>query len=224
MTAASAIDTSSSQVAGNVDPEAMKTLPHNGRNWLELATLVPGIRVNAVTNFTPLGTTVSGKFQLQLDGQQVTQNTADPKYGQPQFSRDTIGQFQIITNRFDATSGRSSQIFVVAQSKNGTDQLHGSAFGYFRDASLNAADPVAHTVLPFQDQQFGASLGGPLQKGKMWYFGSYEGELNPGTVVSTPPGGFSQYIVANNLKVNEYLGRIDRQINANNDIMVRGNG
>ncbi len=58
--AANVVDTSSSQVAGNVDPEAMKTLPLNGRNWLELAMLVPGIRVNAVTNFTPLGTSVSG--------------------------------------------------------------------------------------------------------------------------------------------------------------------
>jgi hypothetical protein len=218
------IDTSSSQVAGNVDPEAMKTIPLNGRNWLELATLVPGIRVNAITNFTPLGTTVSGKFQLQLDGQQVTQNTADPKYGQPQFSRDAIGQFQIITNRFDATSGRSSQIFVIAQSKSGTDTLHGSAFGYFRDSSLNVADPVAHKVLPFQDQQFGGSLGGPVSKGRTWYFGSYEGEHNPGTVISTPPGGFSQYTQANDLDVNEYLARVDRQINPDNHLMVRGNG
>lgn len=219
-----AVESTSSQVAGNIDPEAMKTIPLNGRNWLEVATLVPGIRVNAITNFTPLGREVSGKFQLQLDGQQVTQNTADARYGQPQFSRDAIGQFQIITNRFDATSGRSSQIYVVAQSKNETDRLHGSAFGYFRDASLNAADPIAHKVLPFQDQQFGGSLGGPIQKGKMWYFGSYEGERNPGTIVTNPLGGFSQYTKANNLMVNEYLGRIDRQINTNNQLMFRGNG
>jgi hypothetical protein len=221
---ANVVDTTSSQVAGNIDPEAMKTIPLNGRNWLELAMLVPGIRVNAITNFTPLGTTVSGKFQLNLDGQQVTQNTADPKYGQPQFSRDAIGQFQVITNRFDATSGRSSQIYVIAQSKNGGDSLHGSAFGYFRDSSLNAADPIAHEVLPFEDQQFGGSLGGPIRRGKMWYFGSYEGERNPGTVISNPPGGFSQYIRTNNLTTGEYLLRADRQINNTNHLMVRGNG
>ena len=218
------LDVTSSQVAGNIDPQAMKTLPLNGRNWLELSMLVPGVRVNAITNFTPLGTTVSGKFQLNLDGQQVTQNTADPKYGQPQFSRDAISQFQVITDRFDATLGRSSQIYVVAQTKSGSDALHGSAFAYFRDSALNAADPVAHQVLPFQDQQFGGSLGGPIRKQKLWYFGSYEGENQPGTIVSNPLGFPGQYTHPNSLTTGEYLLRADNQVNANNRVFVRGNG
>ena len=77
------IDTSSSVVGGNIDAKQMKDVPLNGRNWMELALLVPGITKNAV-GFTPLGTTDSGKFQINVDGQQVTQNTAGSGFGQPQ--------------------------------------------------------------------------------------------------------------------------------------------
>src|SRR5258708_22439904 len=97
------VDTTSSTVAGNITPDDVKSLPINGRNYMELATLVPGVRVNAITNDTPLGGENSGKFQINLDGLQVTQNTADASFGQPRFSPDAISQFQIITNRFDAT-------------------------------------------------------------------------------------------------------------------------
>ena len=109
---------------------------------MELATLVPGVRVNAITNDTPLGGSNSGKFQINLDGLQVTQNTADASFGQPRFSPDAISQFQIITNRFDATVGRSSGIAVNVQSKFGNNQMHGSLFSYFRNDAFNAGDPV----------------------------------------------------------------------------------
>jgi len=99
---AAVIDTSSSIVGGNIDAKQMKDVPLNGRNWMELALLVPGITKNTV-GFTPLGTTDSGKFQINVDGQQVTQNTAGSGFGQPQYSRDALDQYQIITNRFDAT-------------------------------------------------------------------------------------------------------------------------
>src|SRR6202522_600433 len=91
-----AVDTTSSQVGGNITPQDVATIPINGRNYMELATLVPGVRVNAITNDTPLGGANSGKFQIDLDGLQVTQDTADASFGQPCFSPDAISQFQII--------------------------------------------------------------------------------------------------------------------------------
>ena len=145
---AAVIDTSSSIVGGNIDAKQMKDVPLNGRNWMELALLVPGITKNAV-GFTPLGTTDSGKFQINVDGQQVTQNTAGSGFGQPQYSRDALDQYQIITNRFDATMGRSSGIQINAQTKSGTNQFHGSLYGYFRNDAFNAADPIAQRVLLF---------------------------------------------------------------------------
>ena len=81
--------------------------------------MVPGITSNDVTN-SPLGATDGGKLQINVDGQQVTQNSAGDSFGEPQYSQDAIDQFQIITNRFDATLGRSSRMQVNVQTKSGT--------------------------------------------------------------------------------------------------------
>jgi hypothetical protein len=221
-----AVDTTSSTVAGNVTPQEVQGLPINGRNYMQLATLVPGIRINAITADVPVGSaSESGKFQITMDGLQVSQDTAGSAFGQPRFSQDAISQFQIITNRFDATLGRSAGVYVNAQSKSGANTIHGGAFGYFRNDSLNAADPVAHKVLPFSDQQYGGTFGGPIMKDKLWYFGSYEGERQPSTSttvsVAANNAAFSH---AGTLKLNEYLGRGDYQLNSKNHILLRGDG
>lgn len=117
---------------------------------MELSLLVPGVTVNAVST-VPLGNSNQGRFQINVDGQQVTQNAAGSGFGQPQFSREAMAQFQVITNRFDATLGRSAQLQINAQTKSGTNTIHGSAYGYFRSDSFNAADPIAQRVLPFKN-------------------------------------------------------------------------
>jgi hypothetical protein len=149
------VETSSSTVAGNVSPTEVSKLPLNGRNYLQLATLVPGITSNDVTN-SPLGATDSGKLQINIDGQQVTQNSAGDGFGEPQYSQDAIDQFQIITNRFDATLGRSARIQVNAQTKSGSNNFHGTLYGYFRNDAFNASDSVAHRVLHFSDHSSAA--------------------------------------------------------------------
>ena len=221
-----AVDTTSSTVAGNITPDDVKNLPINGRNYMELATLVPGVRVNAITNDTPLGGENSGKFQINLDGLQVTQNTADASFGQPRFSPDAISQFQIITNRFDATVGRSSGIEVNVQSKTGSNQIHGSVFGYFRNDAFNAADPIAKTVTPLSDQQYGGTFGGPIRRDKLWYFGSYEGEHQSSGITDSPllPGSATNLVFPQTITVNEYLGRVDFQATGKDHIFARVNG
>ncbi|MEG9431281.1 TonB-dependent receptor [Terriglobus sp. ADX1] len=221
-----AVDTTTSAVAGNVTPTEVQGTPINGRNYMSLATLVPGVKINAVTSDVPVGSaSESGKFQITMDGLQVSQDTAGSSFGQPRFSQDAISQFQIITNRFDATLGRSAGVYVNAQSKSGTDMFHGGLFGFFRNSSLNAPDPVTKTVLPFSDQQYGGTLGGPILKQKLWFFGSYEGERKPDTATTqSPAANYANYTHAVNFKVNEYLGRADYQLNANNHILLRGDG
>src|SRR5260370_31622381 len=123
-----------------------------------------------------------------MDGQQVTQNSAGASFGEQQYSREAISQFQIITNRFDATLGRSSQIQVNAQTKSGSNQLHGSAFGYFRSDSFNAADPLAQRVLPFSDQQYGGTVGGAIIKATLSIFRSCERARHPGSIFTLPIG------------------------------------
>jgi hypothetical protein len=230
-----AVDTTSSTVSGNITPDDVKSLPINGRNYMELATLVPGVRVNAIVNDTPLGGANSGKFQISLDGLQVTQNTADASFGQPRFSPDAISQFQIITNRFDATVGRSAGVAVNVQSKTGANNIHGSVFGYFRNDAFNAGDPVVKLtdltsarpvppVTPLSDQQFGGTFGGPIRKDKLWYFGSYEGEHQSSGVIDTPTLTGVPSVFPQTITVNEYLGRVDYQATAKDHIFARVNG
>jgi hypothetical protein len=217
------VDVTSSQVGGNVDPQKMKDVPLNGRNWMELSLLVPGITVNAVST-TPLGNTSSGKFQINVDGQQVTQNSAGAGFGQPQYSREAMAQFQIITNRFDATLGRSSQIQVNAQTKSGTNSLHGSAYGYFRSDKFNAADRFAQRVLPFSNQQYGGTVGGAIIKDKLWFFGAFESERQPGTIFTKPLGFTDSFTFPTQVDTRSYLSRVDWQLNDSNKLSVRWNG
>jgi hypothetical protein len=226
-----AIDTTSSVVAGNVTPKEVEDVPINGRNYVQLSTLIPGVKQNAFGNSpvsgpggTSQGDAETGKFQITLDGLQVSQDSVGSSFGQPRFSQDAISQFQIITNRFDATSGRSAGVYVNVQTKTGTNVMHGGAFGYFRNSYFNAADPIAKSVLKFADEQYGGTLGGAIKKDKLWYFGSYEGEHQPSTYTATPIIGGTAFSHPNIELINEYLGRVDYQRNEKNHFFVRGDG
>ena len=220
---AGVVETTSSQVGGNVDPSRMKNVPLNGRNWMELSLLVPGVTVNAVGN-TPLGTVSGGRFQINVDGQQMTQNAAGTGFGQPQFSREAMSQFQVITNRFDATLGRSSQIQVNAQTRSGTNDWHGSGYGFFRTDKVNAADPIAQRVLPFSNQQFGGTFGGKLIADKLFFFVSYEGERQPSTIFTSPSGFAGQsFSLPTNPQSKALLSRIDWQVRPNQKLSFRYN-
>ena len=126
------VDLTSSQVAGNVDRRQMEELPLQGRNWMELSMLVKGITANNV-DVRPGTGAGDAQFQLNLDGQQVTQKNQSASFGQPRFSREAIAEFQIVTNLFDITQGRSTGIQVQAITRSGTNDVHGSVFGFFRD-------------------------------------------------------------------------------------------
>ena len=219
-----AVDTTSSTVAGDVSPAEVSKIPLNGRNYLQMAMLVPGITSNDVTN-SPLGATDSGKLQINVDGQQVTQNSAGDSFGEPQYSQDAIDQFQIITNRFDATLGRSSRVQVNVQTKSGTNHVHGTLYGYFRNSVFNADDSVAHRLLPFSDQQFGGTFSGPILKDKLLFFFAYEGERQPNTIFDVPTGfGGLSYNFNNELRTNSYLLHSDWQISSRHRFSVRATG
>ena len=166
------LDVSTSTLASNVDPRQMSELPVNGRDWTSLALLAPGNRTNAAGTGTPVQDRAAGRdmreFQLNLDGQQVTGQLGPG--GQPRFSRDSIAEFQFISNRFDATQGRSTGVQVNAITKSGTNRFSGSSGGYFRRSKWNAEDPVLHRVLPMQNQQYSETLGGPIPQGQAAFF------------------------------------------------------
>ena len=179
------LDVTQSSLGGNIDPRQMQELPVNGRNWQDLAMLAPGSRANSGGD-SPLPRD-TGAYQINMDGQQITQLVAGSGFGNPRFSRDAIAEFELVTNRFDATQGRSSGVQVNAISKSGTNTPSGSVSGYFRDERFNAADFVAKRVLPYSDQQFSTTFGGPIRRDRLHFFANYEYEREPQTFIYTTP-------------------------------------
>jgi len=215
------VDITSSQVSGNVDRRQMEQLPLQGRNWMELSMMVKGITANNIGNQP--GVSNDDFFQLNLDGQQITQKLAGSGFGQPAFSRDAISEFQIVTSQFDITQGRSAGIQVQAISKSGTNSSAGSVYGFFRDDKFNAADKVAKAVLPYSDQQIGGTLGGPIVRDKMHYFVSYEYERQPGTIFSAPAGLSGQtFTFPTKTTQKSLLARVDTVLSNKDQLSIRG--
>ena len=223
--AAPLVDTRQAQVSGNVDRRQMEELPINGRNWLQLSTMVKGITANQITDTsTPNGSSRTAAFRVNLDGQEITQETSVTGFGQPGISRDAIAEYQIVTNMFDVTMGRSVGLQVQAISKAGANNYSGSMYGYFRSDKLNAADAYTGKVLPYSNQQVGGTFGGPIIKDKMHYFFSYEYQREPNTIVIGPSVYRGETITLPADTFQHYaLGRGDYQLTPKDHLLVRGN-
>ena len=181
------IATTTTSVGGNIDPRQMSELPVLGRNWMSLALLAPGNRTNT-QGAVPVQDRHAGdvrEFELNVDGQQVTAVLGTGN--QARYSKDSIAEFQFISNRFDATQGRSSGVQVNAITKSGTNRPVGSFIGNFRDSTFNKADPVLHVVVPYSDQQWSATFGGPIRKDKVHFFTNFDYEHQPITSIWNTP-------------------------------------
>lgn len=215
------VDVLSSEIAGNVDRRMMDDLPVQGRNWMELSLLVKGVTGNDTANNRP-GTIRDEHFQLNLDGQQITQSTASSFFGQPKFSREAIAEFEIVTNQFDITQGRSAGMQVNAITRSGTNALGASFYAYFRDDAMNAQDFVVNEVLPFENQQIGGTIGGPIIEDKLHYFLSYEYERQPTVTVARPPLLPGQsFTLPSNAVQNSLTARVDHTVTDNDVLSYR---
>ncbi|CAN5520567.1 hypothetical protein BH23BAC4_BH23BAC4_12260 [soil metagenome] len=127
-----------------------------------------------------------------------------------------------MTNLFDITQGRSVGIQVQAVSRAGTNALSGSLYGNMRDDRLNAADHLAGRVLPFQNQQYGGAVGGPIVQNKTHYFLTYEYEREPGTTFSQPARLPNQsFTFATKDTHHSGLARVDHEFSSRDRLMVR---
>src|ERR1051325_5349627 len=118
------LNVSTSNLGGNVDPTQVQELPVAQRNWLGLALLAPGSRTASTNAIAPLADPHNGatrQFQLNMDGQQVSSELGAGN--QPRYSQDSIAEFQFISNRFDATLGRSTGVLVNAITKSGGNRF-----------------------------------------------------------------------------------------------------
>ena len=171
------IDTLSSKVDSVINERQIASLPLNGRNFLELALLVPGN--SPAPNFDPTKTNVvaiSSAGQLGRGGNITIDgmDNNDDVVGGPlqNISQEAVREFQIATNRFSAELGRSASSVINIVTKAGTNEVHGSASVFFRDHRIQGLPPTldrsAAGELPFDRQQYAFAIGGPIRKNTAW--------------------------------------------------------
>jgi hypothetical protein len=192
-TEAVAVELTSSAVKEDVNPTSVRELPLNGRDWIQLATLQPGIATtrtqasgssgNANRGSRGYGNQFSGsghrpyENNFRING--ITVN--DYANGAPgsviggALGVDAIQEFSVLTTNYTAEYGRTTGAIINAITKSGTNSFHGDAYYFMRDEGLDARnyfDPVK--IPPFHRNQFGVSGGVPIRKDKTFVFGDYE--------------------------------------------------
>ena len=227
------VDTAQSVVDAVITAPSIERLPLNGRNFMELALLVPG---NApAPNFDPTKTNsvvISSAGQLgrggniSIDGM----DNNDDVVGGPLINivQEGVQEFQIATSRFAADLGRSAGSVINVVTRSGGDAVHGTGSLFFRDDSMQALPATADRngdTPPFDRQQLAGTIGGPLRKGNVFGFGAFEYRNQDGAIqvgerdvaARTIRRSFAEAPLDDSL----WLGRVDWRLNANDQVLFR---
>jgi hypothetical protein len=182
------LESARSQIASTVPEQEIRHLPLNGRNFLDIALLTPGVappninstQLFAETSAVPgVGLSVGGQRNLSnsfiVDGLSANDDAAGLS-GVP-YGVDAVEQFQVVTSGGQAELGRALGGYVNVATRSGTNDLRGTIYGFFRDDQFNAANALSGTTLPMSQKQYGGSIGGPITKGRTFYFANVEQRL-----------------------------------------------
>jgi outer membrane receptor protein involved in Fe transport len=245
------VETTRTSVATTINQRSIENLPINGRNFQDFATLSPGVIRDPRGGDLSVGGQRGTFNSLQVDGvdnnntffgQALGRGGVRPPY---QFSEESVQEFQVNQNGFSAEFGRAGGAVINVVTKSGTNEFHGGAFEYFRDEALNSNDPVTKANESRRGQpnkrpalrinQFGARVGGPINKNKAFFFITYDGQRsNVPQVLDVPnlgtaPAGALAILTP---KLNTYpvgrkqdvlLGKVDFVLNSTNQLSLRYN-
>jgi hypothetical protein len=179
------LDADRTQVADTVTQAAVNALPLNGRNYLDVALLAPGVsRTNtgvpqqfAETSAVP-GTGISASGQRNLNNSLLVDGIPanDDAAGLPGtfFSQEVIREFQVITAGANAEFGRASSAVLNVATKSGTNDWHGRAYAFLRNQRLDARSALATGKDPLTQTQYGLTGGGPLSRDRSFLFSNFE--------------------------------------------------
>ncbi|MCI0525271.1 MAG: TonB-dependent receptor, partial [Acidobacteria bacterium] len=235
------INTSDHKIDGVVSRQQVENLPLNGRNFLQLAMLEPGVTVEATdapgtspNNFFRVSIAGAGQAltRISVDGatinDRVTGGTAQ------NFSQETVQEFQISSFNFDLSTSVTGVGSINVISRTGTNDFHGSGFMYFRDHNMAAYPSLRRSPRRFTDpglddpffarRQYGGSIGGPIKKDKLFFFYNIERNNQAGvTEVTNEHPIFSLFdgTYSNPLKFLQNNIRFDYKVNDNHNAFFR---
>jgi len=226
------VDTSSKEVGGNISARELISLPSVNRNFVGFVGLLPGIVPTISTeSFGSDSITVNGQDprnnNYTLDGAGNNDDVIGQRAGtQARTPIEAVAEFQVITNQFDAEFGRTAGAIVNAVTKQGTNRFKGSAFMFFKDASITAEDYFAKknnlNKPDTQEQQWGGTLGGPILKNRAHFFGSLERVvIDEGITINLPTRPDLNTTTTEATRVWNTVLRVDNQVSVNHTWGVR---
>ena len=244
------IETVRTQVTETIHPGEINELPLNGRNYLDLALLVPGVSPTntgsnqrfAETSAVPgQGISVAGQRNLYnsfvVDGVSANDDAAD--LTGTYYSEEVINQFQVITSGGIAEFGRTSGGVVNIITKSGTNDWRGSLYGFARNQRFDARNPLAPGKDLLTQAQYGASIGGPIKQDRTFLFTNFEQtRRNYSAVVTIAPSAVAAInsrlnavgyegpllgtgVVPASFDTTNFFARIDHKLNDRNQLNAR---
>jgi hypothetical protein len=191
------LKTDRADVSTTITTDELGSFPILNRNVTQMLLVTPGTQLNDWTHAA--AENPQGGYQIDVNGQQFTSNgflldgtennSAILGIGVINPNIDSLQEFKVTTSNYDAEFGSVAGALLQATTKSGTNRFHGSLFEYLRNDKFNANDRFSGVNLPLRWNQFGGTLGGPVIKNKLFFFGDYQGtrRRRAASVVTTVP-------------------------------------
>lgn len=225
------VDLTSTEVGGSVATAELTNLPSGNRNFTGFVALLPGVVYNPTSDSSSDNVNINGQHGsgvvYLMDGASNNDDLRGGSAGaQARTPLEAIQEFQVVTNQFDAAYGGATAGVINAVSKQGTNRVRGSAFGYFTNQGLTAKDFfVEQQGLDKPEasrKQWGGTVGGPIVRDRMHFFFSFErSDLDEGRSRVYPTRPDKSFTATQETNSFNYLGRIDHQLGSGANYSVR---